>query len=188
MSLLDNPENNTDATDGKYTFMSKGISDFVGEYRQKKQEQPISDNIYDDFPEDTEEIQEETTEELPRKLQASASVARATAKILTTTLDSAMSGIFGFISKGDASDFKADEDQRDDLETAFAEYVKLKGGDIPPGIALLLLVVSIYGTKIPMAIQLRKYNTEKEALLQRAERAEKQLLEFQKGNKIENPQ
>lgn len=168
MSLLDEPKD-------EYKFVSNGISGFLDEYQQPKQEQPINDTVFDDFPTDTEEIPDEHPNGLPDKLQASPSVARESAKILTTALDSSLSGIFGFIAKSEASDFKADPDQRDDLESAFAAYIKLKGGDIPPGIALLLLVVSIYGSKGALAIQLRKANTEKEALTKRAEAAEREL-------------
>ncbi|MDR1585605.1 MAG: hypothetical protein LBS07_05470 [Prevotellaceae bacterium] len=171
MSLLDQET----AENAEYKFMSSGISGFMDEIQQPKQRQNISEDIYDDFPTDTEDTPDENAGGLPGKLQASASVARESAKILTTALDSSMSGIFGFIAKGEASDFKADAEQREELETAFAAYIKLKGGDIPSGVALLLLVISIYGSKGAMAIQMRKVNAEKEALTRRAENAEKEL-------------
>jgi hypothetical protein len=37
--------------------------------------------------------------------------------------------------------------------------MELKGGDIPPGVMVIILIFSIYGLKIPTAIQLRKANT-----------------------------
>ena len=171
-SLLDgsnNPENNP------YNFVSSGISGFMDEYQQPKQEQNIREDVFDDFPAELEEIHEKQPDGLPERLQASASVAKASAKILTTALDSTLSGVFGFIAKGDSVDFRADDAQREDLETAFAEYIKLKGGDIPPGVALIILVLSIYGGKGALAFQLRKANTEKELLTQRAETAEHEL-------------
>ena len=171
MSLL----NNISTEENKpYNFVSSGISGFMDEYQQPKQEQNIREDVFDAFPTEPEEIHDEQPDGLPERLQASASVAKASAKILTTALDSTLSGVFGFIAKGDSTDFRADDAQRDDLETAFAEYIKLKGGDIPPGVALLILVISIYGGKGALAFQLRKANTEKELLTQRAVAAERE--------------
>ena len=180
--LLDNVDEKTD----KYNFVSDGISDFLNDYQQPKQEQNIREDVFDSFPIETEEIHDESEE--PPRLKMPENVAKESANMLTIALDSSISGGLGLISKSDSSVFRADEDQQEQLASAIASMVRLKG-DLPPWMALLVLIVTIYGPKVPLAFQLRKANTEKEALTRRAEAAEREterlntrLKELEKKN------
>jgi hypothetical protein len=144
----------------EYNFASGGISDFLEDFNTPKQ----SKDINEDFSE-LESIEYEKSEKiLPDKLQTSASVAKTSASILTIALDSALSSVFAFIANESPEDFKADDDQREELQKAFTEYTKLKGGEIPPGLMLIILVISIYAGKGITAVQLRKANKRNEQL------------------------
>ena len=151
MSMFDENQQNTP----EYKFASGGISDFLEDFNTPKQPQNLSDDLFNDFPSEEPEAENDV---LPDKLKTSTSVAKASASILTIALDSALSSVFGLIADESPEDFKADDDQREELQKAFTEYTKLKGGEIPPGLTLLILVVSIYAGKGITAVQLRKAN------------------------------
>ena len=156
MSMFD--ENQQKTTE--YKFASAGITDFLEDFNTPKQPQNIDENYSE-----LENLETEEPEKvLPDKLQTSASVAKSSASILTIALDSALSNVFGLIAKDSPDNFKADDEQREELQKAITEYTKLKGGDIPPGLALVILVISIYGGKGIMAVQLRKANKRNEEL------------------------
>jgi hypothetical protein len=138
----------------------------MSEFNVPKQEQNISEYPESDslFSEIEDENEEPGNDILPDKLQTSTTVAKASASILTIALDSTLSSAFALIANDKPETFKADETQQEELQKAFTEYIKLKGGDIPPGIALIILILSIYGSKGVMAVQLRKANKKNELL------------------------
>ena len=157
MSLLDGT-GAAPTTEKPYQFASGGIDGFISEFQQPKQQQDIDENA--GF-EELDDLQEQETEK--PQLQASAGVANATASLLTIALDSSLSTVLGMVAGGDTSDYKADPEQRDELEKGIARYLQIKGvDDIPTGVDLLILVVSIYGGKGAMTIQVRKLNKQNE--------------------------
>lgn len=172
MSLLTDP-----AATGGYQFASQGFDDYMADFNTPKQEQPGSGDDFsglDDLnpPPAPGEGEGEDGGTLPGHLQTPVSVARASASMLTIALDSTLSAILGVVADDDPARFKADPDQREELRAAFTEYVRLKGGDIPPGAALALLVASIYGGKCALAVQLRRAN-------RRARQLESQVADLQ---------
>lgn len=161
MSLLDQ----SSPAPGGYAFASQGFDDYMADLNTPKQEQPGTgddfaglDDLNPPAPPEGEEGGEGGDGTLPDHLQTPLSVARASASMLTIALDSTLSAILGVVADDDPARFKADPDQREELKAAFTEYVRLKGGDIPPGAALALLVASIYGGKCALAVQLRRAN------------------------------
>lgn len=93
-------------------------------------------------------------------IQMKSAAAKAGGKLVATVIDTTLPQALAYIAKTpDATPYKADPDSRQELEEALTEYMRLKGGDIPPGMMVLLLVLSIYLTKIPTALQQRKQNT-----------------------------
>lgn len=157
MSIFNEPSQNASS---EYNFASGDISVFMDEFNTPKQHQDIQE---DDFP-DFEVPEDETDNVLPDKLQTSTSVARSSASMLTIALDSSLSSVFGLIANDSPDTFRADSAQREELQKALTEYIKLKGGDIPPGVTLIILILSIYGGKGVMAVQLRKANKRNEEL------------------------
>lgn len=158
MGLLDQVDETTKKE--PYKFASGGIGEFMDEFNKPKQDQGIDEAAgLEDLPPEYEESEDDEPLE---KLKATNSVANASASLLTIALDSTLSTVLGLYAGDEPSNYKADSDQREELQEAIAEYVKLKGGDIPPGLALILIVVSIYGSKGAMAFQFKKLKKETE--------------------------
>ncbi|MEA4975430.1 MAG: hypothetical protein VB046_06810 [Paludibacter sp.] len=148
--------------ENKYAFASGGIDDFLDDFKRPKQDQPIDEAEGLEEVESFEQQETEKAEPL-ESLRAKVSVANATGSLLAIAVDAGLSTVLGaVIAKGDPEDYKASESEKEELQDAISEYVKLKGGDIPPGVALIIIILSIYGPKTAIAFQARKFN-EKEA-------------------------
>jgi len=120
----------------------------------------------------------------PQSPATSASVAKSTAKIAVTTIDSIVPEVMRAIAKNDsATPFKADADTRADLERAVAEYIKLKGiGDIPPGTMIVVLLLVAYGTKIPLLLQLREANKKAQEQERQIDELKDEIAELKNQN------
>lgn len=171
MSLLNQPTAGSD-----YTFASTGIDDFITDFSRQKQETGVNSDSLNDIPDFEPEPEQEP---LP-DLKAKAGVAKATGALLTTVLDTTLSTAIAMYAGDEPANYKADPEQRDDLQAAISEYVKLKGGDIPPGIALMILVLTIYGGKFAQGFQFRKLRKENDEQAKRIAELEKKEMERQK--------
>lgn len=138
-------------------FPTDDLDTFLSEIQAPKQNMNISE---DDGLEDFERLQDSQQPE-KESLVMKTPVANASGKLLATVIDTSLPAALGFLAKESASVYKADEEDREELEKALGEYMKLKGGDIPPGMMVLILVLSIYGAKVPLAMQHRKINVER---------------------------
>ena len=142
------------------------LDEFMKEFMQPKQDMNIDEN------DGLENLQVERPEE-PQHIQMQSGAAEATGKLCVTVVDTVLPACLGVIAKDDGDNYKASDEERSELEEAFGEYMKLKGADVPPGVMVLILVGTIYGTKLPYAFQQRKIAAAKEEL----EKKEKELLE-----------
>jgi hypothetical protein len=138
------------------------INAFVSELQQPKQEFEQSESIFDALPEPAENAPDPPKEKITTQMTAGA--ASAGGKLAASVIDTVIPSLQSWIAKSDAAEFKAQPDDRAELENALAEFMKLKGGDIPPGLMCVILVLAIYGSNIPKMFELRKINTEKERL------------------------
>lgn len=162
-----------------YAFASGDIDDFLSEMEQPKQ------SVYEDNPDDQQHFDAlndaaEQREQQKQKLHMNAPVANASGKLVATVIDTTLPAALGFLAKDDPANYKADEQSREELERALSEYMKLKGGDIPPGMMILVLILTIYGAQLPIAIQRRKINTEREALERDQAQFERDRREYDK--------
>lgn len=140
------------------------VNDFFAQMSRQKEDMGISEPMPDDNEQpETDEL--EPTDE-PR-IQVNAAPARATAKLITTVIDTTLPAGLAMIAQAESNEFKATPDERDELTEALTEYVRLKGGDIPPGVMVLILVSTIYGSKLPYAVQLRKQKQKENELAER---------------------
>jgi hypothetical protein len=74
-------------------------------------------------------------------------------------LDGGLAYLSAIIAKADESDsYKASKDDREQLTDLWADYLKDKGADIPPGIMILIMTVVVYAPKLKMAWDDRKQN------------------------------
>lgn len=147
----------------EYKFITSDINDFINDFSRPKQEMPDAVD-FNNFP--ATEEQATFTDDAPTEAQprVTAQVARSTARMIVATIDTFIPEIMRYVAKADnAEEFKADGEVRGELEAAFTDYIKIKGvGDIPPGMMIVILLLTAYGSKIPMLMQLRKANIKAE--------------------------
>lgn len=166
-------------------FPTGSLDGFLSEMAQNKQDMGISETFIDTEPDD--EMPNLPDEPSP-EIQVKTAPAKATARLITTVIDNTIPAAFGAIAKGNSSKYKASDDEREELTEALTEYVKLNGGDIPPSFMVLILIVTIYGSKVPMMLQQRKLNTEREELEIRKnilEARERDLYEREKKLRVQ---
>ena len=137
------------------------IDAFISEMQAPKQDMHISET---DGLDTLMPPGETAAEEEPQPQPMKASAARASGRLVATVIDSTLPEILGYIAREPAAPYRADEESRRDLEEALAAYMQLKGGDIPPGMMVFILIVTIYCTKIPTALSRRRINREREEL------------------------
>ncbi len=118
-----------------------------------------------------EELEASDTEEKPKTGAEQKRAARTSAKFVVGALDGGMAHLSAMIAKADESDtYKASKDEREQLTDLWAEYLKDKGTDLPPGIMILIMTVVVYGPKVQSAFSDRKQNQvvreQRERLLQ----------------------
>ncbi len=136
------------------------LNSFIDEINQPKQDFNLNirpdDDDFEDYTPDDEPLEKIDT-------QMKSSAAKAGGILMATVVDSVLPASLGAIAHTDADQFKVSDRDRDDLAEALTEYMRLKGGDIPPGVMVILLILSLYGSQIPHAISLRKhYNSQKD--------------------------
>lgn len=178
MSIFDKPAAEEPQ---EYKFITSDINDFMNEFNEPKQEMPDAVN-FDNFP--TYNSEADNAPEM-ETLKANAGVAKSTAKIIVATIDGFIPEIMRAVAKApDSEPFKADTDTKKELENAFAEYIKLKGvGDIPPGVLIIILLLTAYGSKIPMIMQLRKANIKAEEDKQQIESLQAEIQRLKESVK-----
>ena len=177
MSIFDKTQTAETAPKQEYKFVTSDINDFMQDFNRPKQEMPESAVSFDNFPVDEPgNIERDETE----TLKVNAQVARSTARLIVAAIDGFIPEIMRTIAKEETSEaFRADADSKSELEKAFAEYIKLKGvGDIPPGVMILVLLVVTYGSKVPMILQLRKANIQRDADRREIEALQAEILKL----------
>ncbi len=135
-------------------YPTADISDFISEMNQPKQDfnldiQPSEEEtaLFDNAPQDPVEKVD---------VQMKSAAASASGKLFATVIDTALPATLAAIASAPAEHFKAAPQDRQELADALTEYMRLVGADIPPGMMVVILVLSIYGSKVPDVIRLRK--------------------------------
>lgn len=181
MSIFDKAQTADTSLKQEYKFITSNINDFMDDFNRPKQEMPEAVS-FDNFPVDEpDNIERDETE----TLKVNAQVARSTARLIVAAIDGFVPEIMRTIAKEETSEaFRADADSKSELEKAFAEYIKLKGvGDIPPGVMILVLLVVTYGSKVPMILQLRKANIQRDADRREIEALQAEILKLKEQHK-----
>lgn len=89
--------------------------------------------------------------------EASLRKARYTAKFVVGSIDTGVANGCKFIAKAKtAKPYQASPEEKADLVEVWAEYLKQVGGDIPPGILVLLTTSVVYTPKLIQAFSDRK--------------------------------
>lgn len=170
--------NTNNTTEEINEYPSGDLKAFLDDYTTEKQDMNIDESEgLDDFDAITGNAANEEEENEPVSLQMRAGAARASGKLITTVIDTTIPAILATIAKDNVEEFKAAPEDREELEEALTEYMKLKGGDIPPYVMVIILINTIYLSKIPKVIELRKLNKKQEELNNK----EQQLLMFERA-------
>ena len=175
--MIGAPTNNNSPVNSNYP--TGDIASFIEEFNQPKQDMNL------DIAEGLDSL--EPFDDAPSgKLDTTTTRAAASAggRMIAAVIDTTLPMTLGMIAKESPEEFKATDSQREELEAALTEYMALRGDDIPPGVMVLILVLTIYGSQVPHALALRKQNLRKEELDQREEelkRLERELKDKAKA-------
>ena len=133
---------------------SEQLDAFMQEFAVDKEEKGAAD---EPTPEEIAEIEEnEENEE-----EISTQTARNTAQFIVSMLDEGASTGLAYLSKDKQDDFRAGKDQLKNLENIITKLCKEKGTEIPLGWQIFFCIATIYGAKIPYALDRRAINKEK---------------------------
>ena len=104
-----------------------------------------------------------------------AAAVEETATIITETIDSGAAFGLHLISKNLIDEHRASDDQKERMRKIIYVYCDKTGGYIPLWLQLVILLVGIYGSQIPAAMQARKINI----LEQKVEEQRKKLQAYE---------
>ncbi len=157
------------------------FDNYLDNLKQPKQ------NLNVEIEQDNQEIDsylpdEITAEDLQHK-KAALEASRFTADIVVETIDVAFVETIGFLaklSKEDKQELKTDDETKENLSNAWANYLKDRGGELSPGVLLIILVLGVYAPKIPLAFELRKLKKQNSELTDELEEKDKEIAKLQK--------
>lgn len=95
-----------------------------------------------------------------------AAATEETATLITDTIDSGAAFGLSLISKNPIESHRATADQKSRMRKIIYVYCEKTGGYIPLWLQLVILIVGIYGTQIPAALDARKMNLLEEKVKQ----------------------
>lgn len=155
MSVLDQFSSaNNVVPQGDYHFEDGDIS-FINEMTQPKQPmniqerpelEPIGGGNLDVIEDDGEHD------------ELIAAAVDETASLITETIDGGAAFGLSLISKNSIESHRATSDQKERLRKIVYIYCDKTGGYIPLWLQFIILIVGIYGSQIPAAMQARKIN------------------------------
>ena len=156
-------ENNTDTTtEAKIAQPSKSIDDLIAEMNVNKQDftpPPSEANQTNQTENNNSNFQQQFNEPQEPKIfnPADLAKAKASATFVVSAVDIGVSEILTMIAKGtDPKPYKATEDEKDDMINVWAEYLKEKGGDIPPGVMVVIMILVVYAPRAKSAFDNKK--------------------------------
>ncbi len=111
-------------------------------------------------------------------------IQRPTAEVIVGTMDVIVPLLIAWIIKGsERDDIKLSQEEHDTLVEAWATYLGDKNVQLSPGTALIVSMLTIYGSKVMIAINSRNERNEISRLRAQVEEQQQELL--QKDHQIE---
>ena len=171
----DNPEDiQAEVYNQDYAFAdgtiapSEQLDAFIQEFAVDKEEKGAPD---EPTPEEIAEIE---TGDPQDEEEISNLTARNTAQFVVMTTDELASAGLAYLSKEKQDDFRIGKEQRKNLENLFAKYCKEKAVEIKIEWQILFCMLSVYGSKIPYALDRRAINKERAEIEDMKKAIEKQ--------------
>ena len=137
---------------------SEQLDAFMEEFAVAKEEKDAPDEPT------PEELQTLETGDIEDEEEISSQTARNTAQFLVSTIDEGASIGLAYLSKDPQENFRAGKEQKKNLENLFAKFSKEKGTEIPLPWQIFFCLATVYGAKVPYALDRRKLNQERKEL------------------------
>lgn len=171
----DNPEDiQAEVYNQDYAFAdgtiapSEQLDAFIREFAVDKEEKDAPD---EPTPEELAELENGDPQD---EEEISNLTARNTAQFVVMTTDELASAGLAYLSKEKQDDFRAGKEQRKNLENLFTKYCKEKAVEIKIEWQILFCILSMYGSKIPYALDRRAINKERAEIEDMKKAIEKQ--------------
>lgn len=147
------------------------LDEFMKEFSVEKEDkgcplEPEPEDYDDDLP-------------MPDEESISTATARNTAEFIVSTIDEGAAAGLSFLSKEPADNFRAGKMQRKNLEDLFTKFCKERGTEIPLVWQIFFCLATVYGSKIPYAMSLRKQHQAEEELAAARRALERDRAEFE---------
>lgn len=116
------------------------------------------------------------------------SLASLSAEFAAMITDLAIPALIAMFVKCDPQRLQATTDQLEKLTKAYSQYLQTKQIQLTPGWMLIGVIASVYGTKIPIALQEQKLKEREEELKTKEKELELRMKEFnnQRNSDYEN--
>lgn len=137
---------------------SEQLDAFMEEFAVAKEEKDAPD---EPTPEELETLE---TGDIEDEEEISSQTARNTAQFLVSTIDEGASTGLAYLSKDPQENFRVGKEQKKNLENLFAKFCKEKGTEIPLPWQIFFCLATVYGAKVPYALDRRKLNQERKEL------------------------
>lgn len=174
----------TDQIQDNYQFTDGDLS-LIQEMETPKHEMNIEerpDFSTGDSPITQDDLQNADTQENEGLINAAV---EETANIVTDSIDFGAAFGLHLISKNSIESHKATPEQKGRIRQIIYVYCEQTGGYIPLWLQLIILIVGIYGSQIPAALDQRKINLLEEKNRKLEEEIKKLQLE-QKATQLQN--
>lgn len=110
-------------------------------------------------------------------------LASLSAEFAAMITDLAIPALIAMFVKCDPERLQATKDQLQKLTKAYSQYLQTKKIQLTPGWMLIGVIASVYGTKIPIAIQEQKLKEKEEELKTREKELELRMKQFENERK-----
>lgn len=137
---------------------SEQLDAFMEEFAQPKEEKGAPD---EPTPEELEELEDN---DIIDEEQISNQTARNTAQFVVSIIDEGASTGLAYLSKDPQDNFRAGKEQKKNLENILTKFCKEKGTEIPLPWQIFFCLATVYGAKIPYALDRRQINKEREEI------------------------
>lgn len=150
------------------------------EYSEKEDEG--LDDLYNeedeesDFESEYDEDEEENEED---EETFDPQIATLSAEFASMITDLALPSLIAMFVKCDPTKLQATQDQLNKLTSAYASYLKTKQIKLSAGWMLIGVIVSIYGSKVPLAIREQKIKEKEEELKNKEAELDRRQREYE---------
>lgn len=151
----------------------EGLDNLFGNSGESDTEETYGGDESDGYDEDDEE----------EKVNFDSGLASLSAEFAAMITDLAIPALIAMFVKCNPERLQATTDQLQKLTKAYTQYLQTKQIQLTPGWMLIGVIASIYGTKIPVAMQEQKLKEKEEELRAKEKELELRMKEFEQQRK-----